>query len=135
MAALAALALLGGCAVGLTYHRPTVTVPADFKEAAGWKRGRAHDAAPRGLAWWERYQDPVLNDLEAQVALSNLTLQQAAANYEAAREIARSGPGGLPAAHFARGPSKRSGARRSRGGSSSSRRRAPRPRLPSPRRP
>ncbi len=80
--------------MGPTYHRPTVAVPADFKEAAGWKEAAPNDAAPRG-PWWERYQDPVLNDLETQVAVSNLTLQQAAANYEAAREIARSDRAGF----------------------------------------
>jgi NodT family efflux transporter outer membrane factor (OMF) lipoprotein len=93
-AALAALALLGGCAVGPSYHRPTIAVPADFKEAAGWKQAAPSDAVPRGR-WWERYQDPALDDLETQVTQSNLTLQQDAANYEAAREVARSDRAGF----------------------------------------
>ena len=71
-----------------------MAVPADFKEAAGGKQAEPSDAAARG-PWWERYQDPMLNDLEAQVAVSNLTLQQAAANYEAAREVARSDRAGF----------------------------------------
>jgi multidrug efflux pump len=85
--ALAAL-LAGGCAVGPNYHRPQTAVPADFKEAAGWKTAAPNDAAARG-AWWEVYKDPILNDLESQATASNQTLKQAADNYESAREIAR----------------------------------------------
>ncbi len=87
-AAGAALVLSGGCAVGPNYHRPAIAVPADFKEAAGWKAASPNDAAPRG-AWWELFQDPVLNDLESQAAAANLTVQQAAAAYQEARQVAR----------------------------------------------
>jgi NodT family efflux transporter outer membrane factor (OMF) lipoprotein len=117
-AALAALALLGGCAVGPTYHRPTAPVSTAFKEAAGWKEATPNDAAPRGQ-WWERYQDPVLSDLEAQVAKSNLTLQQAAANYEAAREIARSDRAGFLPPISLQGSAQRSQSPAGRGVSSS----------------
>jgi NodT family efflux transporter outer membrane factor (OMF) lipoprotein len=83
-----ALALVAGCAVGPDYHRPDVVVPAAYKEAAGWKAAAPQDTADRG-AWWEALKDPDLNQLEVQVADSNQTLRQAAANYEAARQIAR----------------------------------------------
>jgi NodT family efflux transporter outer membrane factor (OMF) lipoprotein len=86
-AALLAL-LAGGCAVGPNYHRPAVSVPAAYKESAGWKAATPNDATARG-AWWEIFGDPRLNELEAQVAVSNPTIQAAAANYQAAREIAR----------------------------------------------
>ncbi|HVW19815.1 MAG TPA: efflux transporter outer membrane subunit [Opitutaceae bacterium] len=88
----AVLALAAGCAVGPTYHRPTVATPAAFKEAAGWKQAAPADAGPRG-AWWEVFQDPVLSGLEAQVATSNFTLQEDAAAYEQARQIARADRG------------------------------------------
>jgi NodT family efflux transporter outer membrane factor (OMF) lipoprotein len=86
--ACAALALAAGCAVGPDYQRPAVSTPAAYKEAAAWKPAAPNDAAPRG-AWWEAFQDPVLSGLELQAAASNQTLLQAAANYEAARQIAR----------------------------------------------
>lgn len=79
---------LFGCAVGPNYHRPAVVTPAAFKEGEGWKVAAPSDAVQRG-AWWEVFQDPVLNGLEAQVAASNLTLAQDEANYEDARQIAR----------------------------------------------
>ena len=80
--------LLAGCAVGPSYHRPTVATPAAFKEADGWKAAAPSDTTERG-AWWEAFHDPLLNDLEAQLNASNLTLQQAIATYEQARQLAR----------------------------------------------
>jgi NodT family efflux transporter outer membrane factor (OMF) lipoprotein len=85
----AAAALAAGCAVGPDYKRPAPVAPLAFKEAAGWTAAQPGDVAPRG-PWWEVFQDPVLNDLEAQVAISNLGLAAAAANYEEARQLARS---------------------------------------------
>ncbi len=84
----AVFALIAGCAVGPTYRRPAVEAPAAYKEAAGWKAAAPGDAAARG-AWWESFQDSRLNELEAQVALSNQSLNQAEANYEEARQLAR----------------------------------------------
>jgi NodT family efflux transporter outer membrane factor (OMF) lipoprotein len=83
-----ALAFTAGCAVGPDYRRPAVPVSSAFKEAQGWKAASPSDAAPRG-PWWAIFGDPVLNDLESRVATSNFSLQQTAANYEEAREVAR----------------------------------------------
>jgi NodT family efflux transporter outer membrane factor (OMF) lipoprotein len=78
-AAAAALPLaLAGCMVGPDYVRPAAPVPAQFKEAEGWKVAQPADEAPRG-AWWEAYDDPDLNALEAQVDISNQTVAAAAA--------------------------------------------------------
>jgi len=85
----ALLCLAAGCAVGPDYKRPVVAVPAAFKEAAGWKAAEPSENVKRG-PWWEVFDDPVLNDLEGQVNASNLTIAQAVANYEQARQIARS---------------------------------------------
>ena len=84
-----AAALLAGCAAGPAYHRPEAAAPAAFKEAAGWKAATPAEAAPRG-PWWEAFGDPELNDLETRVATANQTLLQAEANYEEARQAARS---------------------------------------------
>jgi NodT family efflux transporter outer membrane factor (OMF) lipoprotein len=85
----AALALAAGCTVGPDYRRPGAPVPPAFKEAAGWKPAAPADSVGRG-PWWTVFQDPVLDGLETQVSSSNFTLQQAAANYEEARQAARS---------------------------------------------
>jgi NodT family efflux transporter outer membrane factor (OMF) lipoprotein len=88
LAGAGAAALLAGCAVGPTYHRPAVAAPVAFKEAPGWKAAAPAEAAPRG-PWWEVFGDPELNDLEGRVAAANQTLLQAQANYEQARLLAR----------------------------------------------
>jgi len=64
-------------------------VPAAFKEDAGWKVAAPDDGAKRG-PWWEVFNDPFLNQLEAQVEVSNESVREAVANYDEARQIVRS---------------------------------------------
>lgn len=80
---LAALLLLTGCAVGPDYKRPGTATPAQYKEAGDWAVAKPNDAAPRGR-WWEAFHDPVLDDLEEQVTVSNQTLAAAEARYRQA---------------------------------------------------
>jgi NodT family efflux transporter outer membrane factor (OMF) lipoprotein len=101
---LAAIALVvAGCTVGPNYKKPPVTVPPAFKEAATPEMTSAaasqlapaqpQDATSRGQ-WWSVFNDPQLDGLEQQVALSNQTVAQAAARFAAARAAvlgARSG--------------------------------------------
>lgn len=85
----ALLLLAAGCAVGPDYKRPAVAVPAAFKENPGWKVASPSDGAKRG-PWWEVFNDPALNEMEAAVESANLSVAQAVANYEEARQLARS---------------------------------------------
>jgi NodT family efflux transporter outer membrane factor (OMF) lipoprotein len=80
-------ALVAGCSVGPDFKKPKVDAPEAFKEDAGWKAAAPDDGAKRG-PWWEVFNDPVLNQLEAQVETSNLTVLEAVANYEQAVQIA-----------------------------------------------
>jgi NodT family efflux transporter outer membrane factor (OMF) lipoprotein len=66
--------LLGGCTVGPNYHRPPAIMSASYKELAGWKVATPSDTIDRG-AWWSIYDDPILDGLERQVAVSNQTLK------------------------------------------------------------
>ncbi|MBV8323272.1 MAG: efflux transporter outer membrane subunit, partial [Hyphomicrobiales bacterium] len=95
---------LSACAVGPKYARPTVEVPAKFKEApeapaapgapeGGWIPAQPGDAASRG-AWWEVFGDGELDALEQKVDASNqrlqvalATLRQARAGLEASRAL------------------------------------------------
>jgi len=76
-----ACALLSACAVGPNYHRPRITPAAGFKELGDWKPSEPADALTRG-PWWEIFHDDVLNQLEAQVEVSNENVKAAAAAYE-----------------------------------------------------
>ncbi len=75
---------LGGCMVGPDYHRPAVNVPTHYEELPGWTAATPSAAeAPKG-DWWTAFNDPLLNELEPQVSVSNQTVAQSYANYQAA---------------------------------------------------
>ncbi|MRD72010.1 efflux transporter outer membrane subunit [Rhodocyclus tenuis] len=78
-----AVLTLGGCAVGPDYHRPDVATPAAYKEAGDWKAAEPSDSAQRGR-WWEVYGDTTLNELVAQVEVSNQNVLAAVAQYRQA---------------------------------------------------
>src|SRR5580698_9470657 len=77
-------ALLGGCMVGPNYHRPAVPVAPQYKEVPGWESASPADSAPKG-DWWTDFQDPLLDQLEPMVAVSNQTVRQSYANYQQAQ--------------------------------------------------
>ena len=80
---LAAAVVQSGCAVGPNYERPDVATPVRYKEAP------AETAAPAAPpdAWWSLFNDPTLNDLEAQVDVSNQNLAAAQAAYAQALTV------------------------------------------------
>jgi outer membrane protein, multidrug efflux system len=79
-----------GCTVGPNYHRPSVEVPAAFKEPppAGWKDAAPNDAIAKGN-WWEIFGDAKLNELESEALIGNPTLDAAMARVAQARAVVR----------------------------------------------
>jgi len=91
------LSLAGaGCMIGPKYQKPGAPAPPAFKEqppdyfkeADGWKPAQPNDAMFKGK-WWEIYNDPTLNALEEQVAISNQNVLQAEATYRQAKAAVR----------------------------------------------
>jgi NodT family efflux transporter outer membrane factor (OMF) lipoprotein len=82
------IVLASGCVVGPDYVRPVVVAPDAYKEQEGWKIALPQDGASRG-PWWERFEDPALNALEARVSAANLNLVVAEATYRQARALVR----------------------------------------------
>jgi NodT family efflux transporter outer membrane factor (OMF) lipoprotein len=83
LSSIAALsALLCGCMVGPNYHRASAPAAKQYKEPPpeGWAEAAPSDAAPKG-DWWTDFHDPLLDELEPQVAVSNQTVRQSYANY------------------------------------------------------
>lgn len=74
---------LGGCMVGPDYYRPSVAVPPRYKELPGWTTASPAAAAPKG-EWWRGFNDPLLDQLEPMVSVSNQTVSADYANYQAA---------------------------------------------------
>jgi NodT family efflux transporter outer membrane factor (OMF) lipoprotein len=85
------IVLLAGCMVGPDYHRPSVPVPAKYKEIStipvGWKDAAPADDLNRG-SWWSIYNDAVLNDLAAKIAIDNQNLKAYEAAYRQAVALA-----------------------------------------------
>jgi NodT family efflux transporter outer membrane factor (OMF) lipoprotein len=84
-----------GCNFAPHYELPKTAVAGSFKEAVpgsaadeGWKLAEPRDAAI-AANWWEVFNDPDLNALEARVAISNQTVVAAEANYRAAQALVR----------------------------------------------
>jgi NodT family efflux transporter outer membrane factor (OMF) lipoprotein len=82
------LVQLTGCTVGPKYQRPAAEVPPVYKEVGDWKPAQPNDQNLSGN-WWEVFQDPQLNGLEAQVNVSNQNLKAAEAQYTQARALVR----------------------------------------------
>ena len=78
LAALALAGSLSGCLVGPDYERPQpATAPTpEFKETSDsyFRPAIPRDAIDRGK-WWSMYGDPALDQLAAQVDVSNQNLQ------------------------------------------------------------
>ena len=84
--------LLGGCLVGPNYHRPPVATSPQYKELAGWTVAAPAADKPKG-DWWTAFNDPLLDELEPMVSVSNQTVRQDYANYQEALaevQVARS---------------------------------------------
>jgi NodT family efflux transporter outer membrane factor (OMF) lipoprotein len=80
------LALLAACEVGPDYVRPTAPTPAAYKEIDGWKPSEPQVAAS-GTDWWTIYNDPLLDDLETQIDISNQTLKASEAAFRQASAL------------------------------------------------
>ena len=77
---------LSGCVVGPNYQRPSAPMATAYKEAIGWSPAHPSDAADR-QDWWTVFNDPVLNDLEQQVQVSNQNLKAAEAAFRQAEAL------------------------------------------------
>ncbi|MFM0740434.1 efflux transporter outer membrane subunit [Paraburkholderia xenovorans] len=78
---------LAACSTLPAYQRPTAAVPSRFAGATpGWAQAAPADAAPRG-PWWTVFGDPVLDQLETRIDVSNQTVRKAVAQVQAARSL------------------------------------------------
>ncbi|MBW4054922.1 MAG: efflux transporter outer membrane subunit [Proteobacteria bacterium] len=90
------LLLSAACTVGPDYVKPTAvveTMPTAFKELEGWKVAQPRDGTMTER-WWELYNDPELNTLEGRVAISNLNIASAEAQYRQARAVVQAAKAG-----------------------------------------
>lgn len=73
--------VLGACRLGPDYVRPAVDVPAAFR----YEEASARETA--NTAWWQQFQDPVLDGMIAEALANNRTVKIAAANIQQAAAL------------------------------------------------
>lgn len=78
---------LAGCVVGPDYVRPTMDVPAAYKEGEPWQTAQPARAGA-DTAWWRVFADPTLDALVQQANTANLSIAQAEAQYRQAQALA-----------------------------------------------
>jgi NodT family efflux transporter outer membrane factor (OMF) lipoprotein len=108
---------LFGCSVGPNYVRPPAATPSAYKEAQGWKQAQPRDGEPRG-SWWEAFNDPRLNALVTQVAITNQTIKAAEARVRQAQALTRQARAAFFPIVTANAGATRSGGRAGTGGTS-----------------
>ncbi|PYE15754.1 NodT family efflux transporter outer membrane factor (OMF) lipoprotein [Paraburkholderia silvatlantica] len=79
----ATAAALSACSFAPAYHAPAAAIPTHFKETGEWQTARPADQLPRD-GWWRLFNDPVLNQLEPQVAKANPDVAAALARHDEA---------------------------------------------------
>jgi NodT family efflux transporter outer membrane factor (OMF) lipoprotein len=84
----------GSCAIGPDYHRPTAAAVEEFAEARDWKQAAEGTPLEAGR-WWSVFNDPQLDELEAQVEPSNQNLKLAEAQLRQSLALARQAEAGL----------------------------------------
>lgn len=92
--ALALTLLVSACSVGPTYQRPEMDVGTRFKEAVPWQAANPQ-AANVPDDWWRLFQDPVLDQLQAQVLIGNENLKNSVAQYRIAQAAIAASQAGL----------------------------------------
>ncbi len=70
------VALLAGCVSPPPYEKPKLDMPVAWKVEEPFREGTPNDAAPKGR-WWERFNDPKLNELTERALADNQTLAAA----------------------------------------------------------
>ena len=81
---LVVVALLGGCAIGPDYKRPSVAEPPTFRGQATAEASSLADEP-----WWEVFRDPVLKGLIQEALSRNYDVRIAAARVQEAQAILR----------------------------------------------
>ena len=91
---LATFSALCGCDLAPAYRPPQYVLPVSYQGSPPFKVAHPLDTLPRG-PWWERFNDPRLNQLEQQLTAENPNLAAMAEEYTQARDMAAEARAGL----------------------------------------
>ena len=94
IACLAMLTVLSGCDLAPTYTPPKMMLPADYRGSGPFVEATPQDQLARG-PWWQMFNDPELDRLEAQLDAANPDLLAAQETYTQARDVVGEAQSGL----------------------------------------
>ena len=94
IACLALLTVLSGCDLAPTYAPPKTILPADYRGSGPFVEATPQDQLARG-PWWQMFDDPELDRLEAQLDTANPDLLAAQETYTQARDVVGEAQSGL----------------------------------------
>ncbi|MBA2674522.1 TolC family protein, partial [Ramlibacter sp.] len=117
LSVLAAALFAAGCATTLPPLPAPLDTPAQFKEADGarWTTVQPAEARDRG-AWWQAFNDPVLERLVLRAGANNTDIAQAAARLAQARALVRQAQADrLPQLGLSAGANRQAGANTAQG--------------------
>jgi len=80
--------LLTSCSFAPDYERPFMEIPTQYKEEGEWVLADPEAASLTRDPWWEKYEDPQLNELVEALLLANQDLKLAIARYDQAKALA-----------------------------------------------
>ena len=90
-----ALSLVLAACSSTPYHKPSMDLPAQYKEApAGWKNAEPADTVSRGPLW-QSFGDPQLDDLMAQLDSANQNLRVSEARWRQAMALSQQTRAGI----------------------------------------
>lgn len=93
-AAVAAVAALGGCDLAPRYDPPRYVLPDSWRGEGPFTVANPRDSLPRG-PWWERFNDPLLNQLQHRLVAENPGLDAMQQQYVQARAVVAQARSGL----------------------------------------
>jgi multidrug efflux system outer membrane protein len=91
---LVAVSGLCGCDLAPPYRPPHYVLPANYQGSQPFEVAHPLDTLPRG-PWWERFDDPMLNQLEQKLTAENPDVAAMAEEYTQARDLAAEARAGL----------------------------------------
>jgi outer membrane protein TolC len=77
--------LLSACKVGPDYQKPDILLPKNWTSSQG--KQNENDNVAIEQAWWQNFHDPILNQLIAKAASSNLDIKMAETRIAEARAL------------------------------------------------
>src|SRR5438477_8299895 len=77
------------CSFAPKYELPIPPVPKNYKETGAWVENKIRVSQLQSTAWWQVFQDPLLDELEQALKCNNNNLKVSLARFQESLSLAR----------------------------------------------